>query len=66
MLAPEERVDLVRLLVERIDVDLDAGKLELHLHDLAAPFPPAPPPPQQDDDSETIADAGEATAEAAS
>jgi len=45
----EERVDLVRLHVERVDVDLDAGKLELHLHDLAAPFPPLPPPPQEDD-----------------
>jgi len=61
VLAPEERVDLVRLLVERIDVDLDAGKLELHLHDLAAPFPPAPPPAPQEDQS-----GAEATAEAAS
>jgi len=48
VLAPEERVDLVRLLVERVDVDLDAGKLELHLHDLAAPFPPLPPFAQDD------------------
>jgi len=38
VLAPEERLDLVRLLVERIDADLDAGKLEPHLHDLAAPL----------------------------
>jgi site-specific DNA recombinase len=49
VLAPEERVDMVRLLIERVDVDLDAGKLELHLHDLAAPFPPLPPPPQEED-----------------
>jgi len=48
VLAPEERLDLVRLLVERIDVDLDEGKLELHLHDLAAPFPPLPPPAEGD------------------
>lgn len=51
-LAPEERVDLVRLLVARIDVDLDAGKLELHLHDLAAPFPPLPPPEGDDPDGD--------------
>jgi hypothetical protein len=39
VLASEECVDLVRLLVERVDVDLDAGRPDLHLHDLAAPFP---------------------------
>ena len=39
-LIPEERVDLLTLLIDRIDVDEPAGKLELHLHDLAGPFPP--------------------------
>lgn len=39
-LIPEERVDLLALLIDRIEVDEPAGKLELRLHDLAAPFPP--------------------------
>lgn len=38
-LSPEERVDLLSLLIEHIDADEPAGKLELRLHDLAAPFP---------------------------
>ena len=36
---PEERLDLIRLLVRRIDVDEPAGVLQMRLHDLAAPFP---------------------------
>ena len=40
VLIPEERVELLRLLIDHIDVDEPAGKLDLHLHDLAAPFPP--------------------------
>jgi len=57
VLAPEERLDLVRLRVERIDVDLDAGKLDLHLHDLAAPFPPVPDPEASDEPGAEEADA---------
>ena len=38
-LIPEERVDLLHLLIDHIDVDEPKGKLDLHLHDLAAPFP---------------------------
>lgn len=38
---PEEQVDLLSLLIDRIDVDEPAGKLELRMHDLAAPFPSA-------------------------
>jgi site-specific DNA recombinase len=39
-MVPEERVDVVHLLVNSVRVDPAAGKLELHLHDLAHPFPP--------------------------
>ena len=38
-LIPEERVDLLHLLIDHIDVDEPRGKLEIHFHDLAAPFP---------------------------
>ena len=63
VLAPEERLDLVRLRVERIDVDLDEGKLDLHLHDLAAPFPPVPAPEGSDDPDAEEAEAIEEAAE---
>jgi len=39
-MVPEERVDVVHLLVNSVRVDPAAGKLELHLHDLADPLPP--------------------------
>lgn len=39
-LIPEERVDLLALLIERIEVNQPAKKIKLRLHDLAAPFPP--------------------------
>ena len=39
-MVPEERVDVIHLLVDSVQVDLAAGKLELRLHDLADPFPP--------------------------
>src|SRR5690606_10328240 len=35
VLVPEERCDLVKLLVDRVDVDVPAGKLKITLHDLA-------------------------------
>jgi site-specific DNA recombinase len=38
-LTAEERYDLINLLIARIDVDDVNGKLDLHLHDLAQPFP---------------------------
>jgi site-specific DNA recombinase len=65
VLAPEERLDLVRLLVERIEVDLEEGRLDLHLHDLAAPFPPVPPPDQSEGTNEAEADEAEVDTEAA-
>ncbi len=50
VLVPEERCDLVKLLIERIDVDVPAGELKITLHDLADGMPelseinPAPTP----------------------
>jgi site-specific DNA recombinase len=42
VLVPEERCDLVKLLVERVDVDVPAGKLKITLHDLADELPEIP------------------------
>ncbi len=47
-LVPEERLELLRLLIERIDIDEPAGKLQIAFHDLAAPFPALAPPPDDD------------------
>ncbi|MBZ0253629.1 MAG: recombinase family protein, partial [Candidatus Methylomirabilis sp.] len=47
-LVPEERLELLRLLIERIDIDEPAGKLLIAFHDLAAPFPALAPPPDDD------------------
>ena len=38
-LVPEERLELLHLLIERIDIDEPAGKLQIAFHDLGAPFP---------------------------
>ena len=42
VLVPEERCDLVKLLVDRVDVDVPAGKLKITLHDLADELPEIP------------------------
>ncbi|ACY13231.1 recombinase family protein [Haliangium ochraceum] len=42
MLVPEERCDVVKLLVERVDVNVPEGELRLTLHDLAAGMPASP------------------------
>lgn len=39
MLVPEERLELVRLLVARIDVNEAEGTIEIHFHDLSVPTP---------------------------
>ncbi|MBN2530487.1 MAG: hypothetical protein JXR76_29140 [Deltaproteobacteria bacterium] len=36
---PKERVDLLSLLIDQINVDEPAGKLELKMHDLTESFP---------------------------
>lgn len=41
-LVPEERLDVTRLLVRRIDVDEPAGIVRMQLHDLADPLPDQP------------------------
>jgi len=43
-LVPEERLDVTRLLVRRIDVDEPAGVVKMTMHDLADPFPARPEP----------------------
>ena len=47
-LVPEERLELLRLLIDRIDIDEPAGKLQIAFHDLAAPFPALATPPDDD------------------
>ena len=40
-LVPEERLEIMTLLIDRIDVDELAGQIQIAFHDLAAPFPQA-------------------------
>ncbi len=42
VLVPEERCDLVKLLIDRIDVDVPKGELKITLHDLADDLPELP------------------------
>jgi site-specific DNA recombinase len=42
VLVPEERCDLVKLLIERVDVDVPKGKLTVSFYDLADQVPPFP------------------------
>jgi len=42
VLVPEERCDLVKLLIDRIDVDVPKGELKITLHDLADDLPEIP------------------------
>ncbi|MDY0059822.1 MAG: recombinase family protein [Myxococcota bacterium] len=47
-LVPEERLDVTRLLVRRIDVDEPAGIMKMTMHDLADPLPDRPGSQQAD------------------
>jgi hypothetical protein len=42
VLVPEERCDLVKLLVKRVVVNVPEGELHITLHDLTDELPPVP------------------------
>ena len=55
-LVPEERLELLHLLIERIDIDEPAGKLQIAFHDLGAPFPAVEDDDDEDEDEDEEGD----------
>ena len=53
---PEERQDLVKVLVERVEVNEPAGQIEIRFHDLGGPFGEVPPEASEDDPEEVAVD----------
>ena len=52
----KERLELLHLLIERIDIDEPAGKLQIAFHDLGAPFPAVEDDDDEDEDEDEEGD----------